>query len=74
MDFSQSVSLIQRARAGTTQWLANGQTFALRCLATRTRPDAGTGGTTKVRIGLGQCRYGAEREAPENKSTWHRVG
>ena len=29
MDFSQSVSLIQRARAGTTQWLSNGQPFAL---------------------------------------------
>lgn len=29
MDFSQSVSLIERARAGTTQWLANGQPYAL---------------------------------------------
>lgn len=29
MDFSQSVALIQRARAGATQWLANGQPYAL---------------------------------------------
>jgi len=29
MDFSQSASLIERARAGTVQWLANGQPHAL---------------------------------------------
>ncbi len=29
VDFSQSASLIERAYAGTTQWLANGQPYAL---------------------------------------------
>ncbi len=32
IDFSQSLSLIERARAGTTQWLANGQPYALTLL------------------------------------------
>lgn len=37
MDFSQSRTLIDRARRGTTQWLANGEPYALPLLGHRHR-------------------------------------